>query len=265
MAKGRDLDERFVEDGYVVVEDFFSEAEIDALASDISAAGHRLEDESALNKGQMVFLSNLFLKSRKLEDFVCQDRLVEFLTPFIGPDFWVRWDQCVCKGPGAPEFPWHQDNAYNRLKDAHFQLWVGVTPTTRDNGGLWLAPGSHKMGILPHHCEGNHMVCDVIPEGDVLVEAGKGDVVLFSSLMLHRTKANVTTLDRWAYVIEYMKLDHYDPYIKPPYLIVAEDGTRTQQFVRSYRGSRSFRNQIKYHGVGGSAKRMIRGILGRDA
>ena len=257
-----ELKAQFDDQGYVQLKDLFSEQEVDRLRQDIEAAGRNLDEESALNQGQMVFLSNLFLKSEALQRFVCQDKLVEVLARIIGPDFWVRWDQCVCKGPGAPEFPWHQDNAYNELLDAHFQLWVAVTPTTRDNGGLWLSPGSHKRGLLPHHKVGTHQMADETPQAAVLVEAQKGDVVLFSSLMLHHTKANVSLHDRWAYVIEYMHIDHFDPYVKAPYLIAAENGAPAQRFVTSYPGAASLRNQVKYHGLGGTAKRLLKAALG---
>lgn len=258
-----DLKVEFEERGYVVLPGFFSSAEVDGLRQEIVSAGGKLEEESALNKGQMVFYSNVFLKSEPLRSFICQDRLIEFLSPIIGPDFWVRWDQCVAKGPGAPDFPWHQDNAYNDLKVPHFQLWVGITEMTEHNGGLWLQPGSHKQGLLPHHRVGKHMVCDSEPESPVLVRAAKGDLVLFSSLMLHHTKTNFTDGDRWAYVIEYMSLHDYDPFIEPPYLVVAEEGKRVQKFVMEHRGSRSLRNKIKYHGVWGETKRAAKQLLNR--
>src|SRR5690606_40313037 len=49
-----------------------------------------------------------------------------------------------------PIFQWHQDNAYNGLPVEHFQLWIALTETRNANGTLWLAPGSHKRGQLPH-------------------------------------------------------------------------------------------------------------------
>lgn len=257
-----ELQARFDEDGFVQLKGFFSAAEIDGLRADIESAGRALDDESALNKGQMVFLSNIYQRSESLQRFICQQRLVDFLAPIIGPDFWVRWDQCVCKGPGAPAFPWHQDNAYNDLKVPHFQLWVAVTPTTADNGGLWLAPGSHKLGLLAHHKVGKHQVVDEAPEQSVLVEAQKGDVVLFSSYMLHHTKENVSTQDRWAYVIEYMHINDFDPFIKAPFLIAAEHGKTARRFTDVCPGSQSLRNQVKYHGIGGTAKRLVKAAVG---
>jgi Phytanoyl-CoA dioxygenase (PhyH) len=168
------------------------------------------------------------------------------LRQFIGPDFWVRWDQCVVKGPGAPLFPWHQDNAYSKLRDTHYQLWIGLTEMNEKNGGLWLRPGSHKYRLLPHRRVANHLECKSKPGKAMLIPTEKGDIVLFSSYMLHYTGNNESSADRWAYVVEYLSLDHYDPLITPPYFIVSEGGIPAPRFVESYRGSSNFKNRIKY-------------------
>jgi ectoine hydroxylase-related dioxygenase (phytanoyl-CoA dioxygenase family) len=152
----------------------------------------------------------------------------------------------VVKNPGAPEFPWHQDNAYNRLKDAHYQFWIGLTEMDEHNGGLWLQPGSHSQGLLPHVRQSNHVRCTRPPENARLIASEKGDVILFSSLMLHHTKPNESASERWAYVVEYMSLDDYDPLVKPPYFIVSEGGVPAPKSVLSYRGSASLKNRIKY-------------------
>ncbi len=194
----------------------------------------------------MVFYSNVFRRSKYIRAFISQKKIVELLRQVAGPDFWVRWDQCVVKNPGAPEFPWHQDNAYNQLKDAHYQFWIGLTEMNERNGGLWLQPGSHTQGLLPHVRESNHVRCLKPPENARLIAAEKGDVVLFSSLMLHHTKPNESDAERWAYVVEYMSLDDYDPLVKAPYFIVSEGGAPAAKFVQSYRGSKNLRNRMRY-------------------
>jgi ectoine hydroxylase-related dioxygenase (phytanoyl-CoA dioxygenase family) len=179
MTEASAVAKTFDTQGYVHIPGFFTEDEIARVRDEIERTGQALHRQSRLNSGSMIFLNNLHRQSQPLQDFVCQDRLVRFLADVVGPDFWIRWDQCVCKGPGAPEFPWHQDNAYNTLKDPHFQLWIAVSPTTAANGGLWLAPGSHKRGLVAHHKRGTHQVADETPADPVLIEAGRGDIVLF--------------------------------------------------------------------------------------
>ena len=60
--------------------------------------------------------------------------------------------------------------------------------------------------------------------GDITPDVG--DVILFSSLLLHKTGENTTPKSRWAYVAEMLKLGDFDPTIKAPYFIAATMATR---------------------------------------
>jgi hypothetical protein len=44
-----------------------------------------------------------------------------------------------------------------------------------------------------------------------------------------------------------MSIDHYDPYIEPPYFLVAQNGKSHPEFVNSYRGSNNLRSRWKYY------------------
>lgn len=246
IPSASDLRRQFQIEGYVHCRNFFSTAEVTKLHSEIINAGISTCGKDYLDKGPMIFYSNVFRRSASVRAFISQPRIVELLNQVAGPDCWVRWDQCVVKNPGAPEFPWHQDNAYNGLADAHFQFWIALTAMSETNGGLWLQPGSHKLGLLPHVRLSNHVRCARPAENARLILAEKGDVVLFSSLLLHQTKPNESRAERCAYIVEYMSIDNYDPLVKPPYFIVSEGGVPKQEFVRSYRGSTRLKNRIKY-------------------
>ncbi|GMU92201.1 MAG: hypothetical protein AMXMBFR4_12590 [Candidatus Hydrogenedentota bacterium] len=239
----------FAEKGYVILRGFFSPETMDELLAEIKRAGERHAQGHVLNKDNMVFFGNIARAAPYLEEFATQDRIVDLLVDLIGPDFWIRWDQAVGKYPGGCDFPWHQDNAYNKLKDMHYQFWVGLTPMNERNGGLWLQPGSHKFGLLPHSKVDNHLSCDVKPCKEVFIKTEKGDVVIFSSLTLHYTTRNYSENERWAWVIEYMSCDHYDPHIRPPYFIVAENGVRNPHLADSYKACHDPSARMKYLGA----------------
>lgn len=238
------LIEQFKTKGYVKYKNLFTQDEAEALIAKIKAA-ETIDGVSALNKGAMTFYSGVYAKSSELQEIVSAPRVVNLLQQIIGPDFWVRWDQAVAKGPGAGVFPWHQDNAYNYLQDEHYQLWIALTKTTEDNGGLWLVP-KHQNKVLPHDRVGNHMVFKGKPENPILIEAEPGDAILFSSLTLHSTTPNQTQDTRWAYVIEYMSCQDFDPTVKSPYFVVARDGKPAPQFVHWYEGRWKVQNHLKY-------------------
>jgi hypothetical protein len=238
----------FETQGYTIVRGMFSAEAMATLTEDIKAARPRAGRESGLNKDGLTFYSNVFFTSARLQAFVSQPAIVDLLSGIIGPDFWIRWDQCVAKGPGGVEFPWHQDNAYNRLKVQHYQFWFALTEMNELNGGLWLKPRSHLDGLLPHRMVQSHMVYEGVPDNPVLITASPGDVVVFSSMMLHYTAPNRSNDNRWAYVVEYMSIDDFDPFIEAPYFVVARNGVPDPHFVRFFRGRMKPANHIKYLG-----------------
>jgi ectoine hydroxylase-related dioxygenase (phytanoyl-CoA dioxygenase family) len=239
-----DLASHFQAQGYVRLDGFFGPDEISALEEEIAVAAGRRHRGSSLDRGGLTFDENVFLRSPFVQSFIAQEKIVDVLREVIGPSFFVRWDQCVRKVPGAVEFPWHQDNAYSRLRDEHYQFWIALTESTKENGGLSLRAGGERRR-LPHTWVGNHLVCDVDAGREVFVDAARGDVVVFSSFVPHHTGPNETHADRVAYVVEYMSLDSYDPLLRGPYFVVAENGARVGRFVSTHPGS-SLKNRLRY-------------------
>jgi ectoine hydroxylase-related dioxygenase (phytanoyl-CoA dioxygenase family) len=257
--EGNQLLENYKRDGYIICRNFFSEEEVKRLLEDIQSAKLRYGHD-VLTNGGLMFNSSIFFNSEKLQSFISQQKIIDLLSQLIGPNIWVRWDQAVAKQPGAKTFPWHQDNSYSRVKDPHYQLWIALTEMTPENGGLWLQPGSHK-GPLPHKRVGHEQVYDGTPENPVFIGAKPGDVVVFSSFTLHSTTPNVTDHPRWAYVIEYMSADHYDPYLEPPYFMVSKDGKSNPEFVDSYPGKANPLNHLKYLGDNWNPRQLVPGPM----
>lgn len=242
-----DRTREFEDQGYVLQRGFLSADEIEALREALREAQQVAAESDVLDRKGMTFKHNLWKASPKLREFITSPKVVGFLCDIVGPDLWVRWDQTIEKQPGGAAFPWHQDNGYNGLLDMHFQLWIALTPMTIDNGGLWLQPGSHKLGKVTHESIGSHVYNPGDESKEVLVPAEPGDALLFSSFMLHKTNENVTEdQTRMAYVIEYMRLGDVDPFIEAPYLIAARGGEPAAALVPRQPGSRSLRNQRKY-------------------
>jgi ectoine hydroxylase-related dioxygenase (phytanoyl-CoA dioxygenase family) len=239
------LTEEYGEQGYAHLPGFFSAAEVERLRDDIEVAGRARRGTSSLDDGAMTFLSLLFPLSPALQAFVAQPRLLDVVCPLLDDDVWVRWDQAVAKRDGAPTFPWHQDNGYSLLHAAHAQVWVALTAAGPDDGGLWVAPGSHHRP-RSHHRQGAHVAVDEEPDDGVAVTAGAGDVVVFSSRLLHRTTPNRSGRDRWTYVVEYLGVRQLDPFQAPPYFVASRGRRSDPRFLRWPAGRRSLRQQAAY-------------------
>jgi hypothetical protein len=235
----------FREQGFVVERGFFSRAEVAQVLTEIERCEREDHDPDAGDKGGLIFTIEAFRRSDVIRRFIAQQRLIDYLAPIAGPDLWVRWDQSVTKPPGAVVFRWHQDNAYNKLRTEHFQIWIALTESHKQNGGLWLAPGSHRRGLLPHRSiDGQKEVCTSVGES-VCVDASVGDLILFSSLMLHRTGPNEADSKRVAFVAEYMPLHHYDYAVAGPYFVVAKNGRSDPHFSHRQAGA-TWDNQRLY-------------------
>lgn len=226
----------FKENGYLHIKGFFKNQEIENLKLQIIEANNIQKDKNSLTKNNMVFHSNLFHVSEYLQQFLSKQKIINIMKNLAGPDIFIRWDQSINKHPNGCEFPWHQDNAYSKLKDEYFQLWVALTDMNKLNGGLHLQPGSHKLGDLAHEVIDGHLVCSDIKDNGILVNAKKGDIVIFSSRLLHHTKENKTKNNRWAYVAEYISTKYFDPMIDSPYFIVARNNSSAPKFVTNYEG-----------------------------
>ena len=238
----------FNQNGYIALRNFFTQDEVKELHEEIKVTSHYYDKPADEDTNRMHFFHNLYRRSKNLQNFCSQPKLIRLLRQFAGSSFWIRWDHAVLKNSGGEEYPWHQDNGYSKVKDASFQLWVALTDADEKTGGLQFQKGSHLKGHQPHKPhKGRHIICDAKVGEEVLVHAKAGDVVIFSSMILHRSESNKSDGERWVYIVEYMKSKHYDPTIKPPYFMVAKNGEPKPRFVSTFRGKLSPLNQLKYY------------------
>lgn len=256
----------FREKGFTVAKGFFSREETARMLADVEQCMREDKKPTALTDSGIIYTGNIFTRSAYMRETLASQRVVDLLKPVAGGDLWVAMDQAVTKHPGAGVFRWHQDNGYNKMKRQHYQLWIALTETRAKNGALTLAPGSHKRGMLPHKFVGGGQMEVQADIGEtVCIDANVGDVILFSSLMLHCTGPNEADLARVAYVAEYMPLADFAWHAKPPYFVAAENGRSVPHFEQRQRGAKSITNQLMYLAprVTHAAKKVLRPV--RDA
>ena len=236
MTEALDVERATIaQDGFAVRRGLFDAAEMARVVTLVEAADAVNPHRDWQTQGAMRFASNLLPCSSALQDWVTQPVLLALVCEQLGPDVWVRWDQAVAKGPGAPLFPFHQDNGYSKVDFEHLQVWIGLSQSDADNGGLWLVPGSHRRTWTHANDDGVYRVLE--PTDDAIcLPAEVGDVVLFSSRLVHATLPNVTDRTRWAYVVEYVALADFDPYLAGPYFIAARGGVAAPEFVGDFPG-----------------------------
>jgi phytanoyl-CoA hydroxylase len=136
------------------------------------------------------------------------------VADLIGADIALWWNQFVTKLPDRDEvrgaFTWHQDNGYvDVAPGTNVTVWVALDDVDTANGCVWVMPGSHAGGLLPHakpREDSWHLEVPVPGDGIPAVLRA-GEAVLFSGYTLHRSKANRTAAPRRAFFMQYAHAD----------------------------------------------------------
>lgn len=186
-------------DAFVARED----ARMDALGVDTIGISHR---------GKRYFANECQRVAPVLRRMLFSETMADVCRATLGDTAYFFFDQYVVKGPeGGLPFSWHQDSGYvvgNGGPADHapyVTCWCPLDDATVENGTVRLIPGSHRNGILPHDRQAgsNDLVGAPADAEGIVVEAKAGDIVAFSSLLLHATGANRTERPRRVYLAQY--------------------------------------------------------------
>ena len=116
------------------------------------------------------------------------------------------------KPPGARGQALHQDNFYLKVAPGNcMAAWLSLDDADQENGGMFVVPGSHQVGILcPHPADPqvSFTVEEVdVPQGltPVPCDLKAGDVLFFNGSVIHGSYPN-TSQERFrrAFICHYM-------------------------------------------------------------
>ncbi len=222
--------QRWARDGYFVRENVFSHEENDHLrqvAEDIVVGNRKMPmahiDRNALVRDGKDVRSGIYgmhkihHPSCYIPEFLARvrdPRLTEPLVDILGPNILGINNLFIWKAPEIGlEFPWHQDKFYfrRRFKTATtVGTWTAIDAADRDNGCLYVIPGSHKQAISEHDdivgAQQNEfkLARNARDEDGVAVEVPPGAVIWFHSHLLHKSTNNHSQRFRRSYVSHYL-------------------------------------------------------------
>jgi len=140
---------------------------------------------------------------------------LDIVEAILGPDIELFINgQCLYKEPvgGHPKHL-HQDSAYFEHR---FEGPVGilnyVVDTDLQNGALHVAPGTHRMGQLPHIDTFSHLGLDEHEwpwERALPVTGSAGDSIFFHVKTVHGSKENYSDKPRPVFINRYRRADDY--------------------------------------------------------
>lgn len=202
--------DQFRSDGFFVAPDVFSAGECDRIVELLEQVSFELPVGDA-EAGPLSYRPMVHLADAELRRFATDPRWAAIVLPLLGPSARLYWEQAVAKPPQArTELPWHQDNGYApTVPEEYVTCWLALDDADVSNGCLWVLPASHEKGTLKHHrVEGAPFRTGY--EGDdagAAVPVSKGSVLVFSSLLMHRSGPNTTDRYRRAWILQYCTAD----------------------------------------------------------
>lgn len=217
--------QEYRDDGFLVIREFITRPERDALLEAVSAAVNQLgrtrvagSDALAGTEGtggyyDTVFLQrlNLWKINEHIHSFFTDPRLGHILTRLSGVRQRIWHDQTLQKMPWASPTAWHLDNPYWSFfsKDA-ISIWIALDDATLQNGCLAYMPGSHmkvrfdNVGIGPE-IGGLFNVYPALKDTEpVMAEMKAGDAGFHNGLTAHGAGANMTPHPRRAMTCAFM-------------------------------------------------------------
>ncbi|KAJ9589693.1 hypothetical protein L9F63_017099, partial [Diploptera punctata] len=224
--------EFYKENGFIQLSNIFTSDEIDEISEeyrtlfkmksdadlDTTWGGEDMHKLANQKKVTVSAIHNLQYHSAVFSRLMMNNNLLDALEDVMDtPDILLHHTKAHLKPPqkGAP-YLMHQDYHYFPYKKhSMVAAFVHMEDTTPENGGLAVYPGSHKLGPLKdfgaadsrgdpvHYADPNKYPLS----GAKPVYAKKGDVVIFSYLLLHGSYNNESDRTRGMFLMQVRAAD----------------------------------------------------------
>ncbi|MEO7212412.1 phytanoyl-CoA dioxygenase family protein [Mucilaginibacter sp.] len=209
---------QYQRDGYLVIKQFCSDAEIEKLYSTALNDDAMRKNALDLNdqSGKKTRLSLWFTPGDDVFGYLTRsEKMIARVAQLLGEHaavchFHSKLMQKEPRVGGAWE--WHQDYGYwykNQFMfpDELMSVMVALTDANKQNGCLQVIKGSHKLGRVNHGFSGEQVGADMVMVENALKtmelvysELDAGDALLFHSNLLHRSEANLSDQPRWSVI-----------------------------------------------------------------
>jgi ectoine hydroxylase-related dioxygenase (phytanoyl-CoA dioxygenase family) len=219
--------ERYQRDGFIVVPDVLSEAEIGGLrrvtdefvekAREVAANTdvYDLEDTHSPTEPRVRRIKAPHLHHQEYAALVRHPKIIEVLQDLWGPN--IRFDTAKLNmksaGFGAP-VEWHQDWAfYPHTNDDLAAVGVMMDDAEMENGPLLVIPGSHRGPIYDHHADGRFVGamdpgrCDIDFSKAVPLTGKAGSITVHHVRAVHGSAPNVSSKDRRLLLFQFRAAD----------------------------------------------------------
>lgn len=198
--------------GYVVLENFLNNSQLTLfkrVAKELQllpeALGGPMKyfEKSLVNNKECINRVEYFLENYPDLKILIQEILVKFLNSF-GLTYGLFKEKINYKMPNCGGFNPHQDSpAFTRfIRDEMFTVMIPMQKTTKENGCLQVSDNFFDKKILPHE---NGKIRDDTIENVIWknIELNQGDIIIFSSYLIHKSEQNKTRSARICYFLTF--------------------------------------------------------------
>ena len=216
----------YARDGYVVVEDLLTQAEVEALRERVHEYTHggkpwdgiKVQIEPRIERGELAVahpgdgvrkIDFLVQHDDRFRHLGLHENIVGIVEQILGPDLKLFRNSLLLKPPEVGSVKgMHQDSPYWPIEPMELcSCWFTLDDATLENGTMAVIPGAHKRGALPHvHVTDDFVVderyYDMADTVVTPIRAGGG--LFFHSLLPHYTAPNRSDKWRRAIALSYM-------------------------------------------------------------
>lgn len=240
----------FHENGYLIVHDLFTAAEVDAmrrsmdtLLRDPQSCDHRVHFTSdgvpapsdPTNPRRIWRIMDLPWAGDIWFQLLAEPRIVDAMVDLLGPNINFHNGKAILKPAYHKNTQgWHQDFPYERHTEPDLAAAIiYLHDVALGQGATAIAPGTHTSGEWPHSSseEGLLYIPDERVDGEVVhVEGKAGTVAFIHVLVVHRAGDNNTDHTKCAVINEYKTAetrDLWDNRLAYAELPLRRDGKRT--------------------------------------
>jgi len=222
----KEQQEFYEKNGYIILKNVIKPSDLETLSQEYDELFSTKHDDNLeatwggdwkadKDKGLQVFsIHNLQMHSAAFTKLLLNEDILDACEATMGShNIILHHTKAHVKPPGkGSPFPMHQDYHYFPYKnDSMIACFICLDASDRENGGLAIMPGSHKLGpqedVSTH--PGYHFLDkDKFPiENAEEVKNEKGDVIIFSYLTIHGSYDNLSDRTRRMYLIQFASAD----------------------------------------------------------
>jgi len=209
----RVIREAYNRDGYYVLRNVFTEAEMEQLKQEIKRLCRQHPElitfENAVdgsNRKVMHKISNFLECSPLLMQAAQSPYFLSVVSAIFGEDAILCTDKINFKQPGGRGFLPHQDMSgiWQKYMTNIISIFISCEAATVENGCLEIAPRQHKKGIMSEYMQPIEVTAAQALAFDKL-ETAPGDMIIFDGFAPHQSAPNFSALGRSAVLFTYNK------------------------------------------------------------